>query len=594
MKKQIPLQSPFSEQLHPDSILAEYPRPTLARDFWINLNGFWEYAITKESHIPLSFDGQILVPFSPETRLSGVERAVLPDDLLWYRRTVSVCRPKDGGHLLLHFGAADQHAEVYINRILAGSHMGGYLPFSIDITDLVQTGDNEILVRVWDKTDTSYHSRGKQVLKPGGMYYTAQSGIWQTVWMEYVPENYIESIHFIPDFDARQIRFKAVSRLSTPFTCHISGEKMAPVQFSGQTNEELCVALDEFYPWSPEDPFLYQVKIQTHTDCVTSYFAMRKCDIQTDSRGIRRFFLNDKPYFQAGVLDQGYWPESLYTAPSDEALIFDILKMKELGFNMLRKHAKIEPERFYYHCDRLGMLVWQDMVNGGSSYKSWFVTYLATVMNWRHWPPFGDGKSHFGLLSRSDSNGRDEFCREVTETVTFLRNHPCIVVWVPFNEGWGQFESAKITEQIKKLDPSRLVDHASGWYDQKAGDIISLHYYFFSLHFKKEAVRALALTEFGGYSHQIRGHCSCSKEYGYKKFKNCDDLTNGYRQLIQNTILPAVKNGIGASIYTQVSDIEEETNGFYTYDRKVLKMHAPVVAKLNAQLKDAVCTQNPK
>ena len=587
MKKMIPLQSPFSENLDPDNILPEYPRPMLARDLWVNLNGYWEYAITKESHIPLHFDGRILVPFSPETRLSGVMRQVLPEDVLWYRRSFSVSRTS-GQRLLLHFGAADQYAEVYINRIRAGSHLGGYLPFSLDITDFVQSGDNELLVKIQDKTNTSWHSKGKQSLRPSGMFYTAQSGLWQTVWMEVVPDDYIQRVDFVPDYDRHTVRMTVASRLSQPLTCTISGEGITPFTITANTNEDTDIYIEDFHPWSPEDPFLYRVTICCGKDRVSSYFALRKCDIQTDEKGFRRFFLNNSPYFQTGVLDQGYWPESLYTAPSDEALIFDIQKMKELGFNMLRKHAKIEPERFYYHCDRLGMLVWQDMVNGGSAYKHWFVTYLATAMNWHHWPRFHDGPSHYGLLSRKDEEGRRKFLQETAETIAFLKNHPSIVVWVPFNEGWGQFNAAETADYVKQLDPTRLVDHASGWYDQMGGDIVSLHYYFLSLNFKPEKKRALALTEFGGYSLSVKGHSSCSKEYGYKKCKNSEDLTQGYRKLLEETVLPAVRKGISASIYTQVSDIEEETNGFYTYDRKVLKMDAHTVRELNRQLMESV------
>jgi len=588
MNMKIQLQTPFSRDTDPHSILQEYPRPSLVRSSYINLNGLWKYAITKADGFPTHFDGNILVPFSPEALLSGVSRQVLPDDFLWYQRSLPLSRPDLNQRLILHFGAVDQYAEVYINRIRAGSHMGGYLPFSIDVTDFLFDTDNELLVKVWDKSNTSWHSKGKQSLNPGGMFYTAQSGIWQTVWAEFVPQNYIETLQLVPDLDRRLIRIKVFSRLDTKLTCTVSGDGIPPFSISTETNKETVVSLDNVHPWSPEDPFLYQVDLQTDTDHVNSYFALRKCDIQTDANGLRRFYLNNKPYFQAGVLDQGYWPESLYTAPSDEALIFDIQKMKELGFNMLRKHAKIEPERFYYHCDRLGMLVWQDMVNGGSAYKHWFVTYLATLMNWHHWPAFHDGTAHYGLLSRTDLNGREEFWHELKETVSFLHNHPSIVVWVPFNEGWGQFDAAKAAAYIKQLDPSRLVDHASGWYDQKAGDISSLHYYFFSLHFKTEAVRALALTEFGGYSHSVKGHSSCTKEYGYKKFKTCEELTDGYKQLIEKTVLPAVRKGIGATIYTQVSDIEEETNGFYTYDRKVLKMDALTVCQLNEKLKKAI------
>lgn len=581
------LKTEFSSSITDQTVLSEYPRPSLVRSSYLNLNGPWQYAITKGESIPQQFDGHILVPFSPECALSGVLRQLRPEETLWYMRSLSIARPQAGKRLLLHFGAADQYAEVYINRIQAGSHMGGYLPFVLDITDFVFSGENELLVKIKDVSDTSWHSRGKQSLKPGGMFYTAQSGLWQTVWAEIVPDNYVKGIFYFPDFDGSRLLFKAVTDTDSELTCTISGTGLSPVTVSGMTNAEVAVDLPGFHPWSPEDPFLYQVKLLAGQDRITSYFAMRKCDVQTDASGKRRFFLNNKPYFQAGVLDQGYWPEGLYTAPSDAALIADIERMKKLGFNMLRKHAKIEPERFYYHCDRLGMLVWQDMVNGGSPYKHWFVTYLATLMNWNH-ISYHDGETHRKLLSRTDTEGHQEFWQEMEETITFLYNHPCIVAWVPFNEGWGQFDALKAAEHIRKLDPSRLVDHASGWFDQKGGDIVSLHYYFFTLKFKPEEKRALALTEFGGYSCSVPGHSACDKIYGYKKFRTTEELTRGYAELMEKIVLPAVRDGISATIYTQLSDIEEETNGIYTYDRKVCKLDPGTVCSFNQKLKDAI------
>lgn len=592
------LKTAFSSSISDQNVLPEHPRPSLMRNSFLNLNGLWQYAITGTEEFPQRCDGTILVPFSPESSLSGVLRTVQPDEFLWYRRTLSLPRPQAGNRLLLHFGAVDQYAEVFINRIQAGAHQGGYLPFTVDITDFVFTGDNELWVKVKDVTDASWHSRGKQSLKPGGMFYTAQSGIWQTVWAEIVPDNYIENIFYFPDFDRAQIRIKAVSSRSTPLRCTITGSpadnasrhtdsadtSQRPLCLDGMTNEEITIDLPGFHPWSPEDPFLYQVKLETDRDRASSYFAMRKCDVQTAPDGKQRFFLNNRPYFQAGVLDQGYWPESLYTAPSDEAFISDITRMKQLGFNMLRKHAKIEPERFYYHCDRLGMLVWQDMVNGGTPYKSWFVTYLATLLNWPH-ISCSDGEKSRKLLSRTDTDGQKEFLNETAETVAFLYNHPCIVCWVPFNEGWGQFDAADCARRIKELDPYRLVDHASGWFDQKGGDIVSLHYYFFSLHFQPEKSRALALTEFGGYSFSVPGHSACEKVYGYKKFDSASALTAGYAGLMEKTVLPAVKKGVSATIYTQLSDIEEETNGIYTYDRTICKLDPDTVRHWNAELK---------
>lgn len=581
------LKTDFSTNITEQNVHMEYPRPSLVRSSYLNLNGLWQYAVTKDEAVPLEYEGKILVPFSPECVLSGVQHKVKPDEILWYMRTLSIVKPQPGKRLLLHFGAADQYAEVYLNRVLTGSHAGGYLPFTLDITDFVFSGDNELLVKVKDVTDTSWHSRGKQSLHPGGMFYTAQSGLWQTVWAEIVPDNYVEGLFFLPDYDNAALHLKVVTAQPAGFTGTISGQGITPFSVSGMTNEELTVDLPGFHPWSPEDPFLYDIKLQTKQDLVSSYFAMRKCDIQTDSQGCPRFFLNNRPYFQAGVLDQGYWPEGLYTAPTDEALIADITSMKKLGFNMLRKHVKIEPERFYYHCDRLGMLVWQDMVNGGTSYKSWFVTYLATIMS-RFRISCPDHEKRWKLLSRTEPESRQEFLQETEETIAFLYNHPCIVTWVPFNEGWGQFDSCQTAAHLKELDPTRLVDHASGWFDQGGGDILSLHHYFFSLKFKPEKQRAAALTEFGGYSHSVPEHSACQREYGYKKFNATGPLTYGYADLIEKTVLPAVKKGISATVYTQLSDIEEETNGIYTYDRKVCKLDPETVRRLNQKLKDAI------
>lgn len=587
-----PLQTKFSADVSEHSALSEYPRPCLVRTSYLNLNGRWDYAFTDSPDIPQQFEGTILVPFSPECTLSGVNKRLEPKGFLWYRRTFSITRPQPGKRILLHFGAVDQIADVYINGARAASHTGGYLPFSLEMTGFLQSGDNELIVRVQDLTDISYHARGKQALSPGGMFYTAQSGIWQTVWAEIVPDNYIERIFFTPDYDNSRMELRVLTKEPAAVDCMIAGKGVDSFCISGMSNETIAIDLPDFHPWSPEDPFCYQISIRTDTDRVSSYFAMRKCDVQTGPDGKRRFFLNNKPYFQAGVLDQGYWPESLYTAPTDEALLSDILRMKKLGFNMLRKHAKIEPERFYYHCDQLGILVWQDMVNGGSPYKSWFVTYLATLMNWRHLP-FSDGEKHFSLLSRSQPEGRAEFLREMEETVTFLYNHPSIVTWVPFNEGWGQFHAADAAARLKQLDPTRLVDHASGWFDQKAGDIVSLHYYFFTLNFKAETARALALTEFGGYSFSMPEHSASETVYGYRKFTSAAELTAAYEKLMERTVLPAVQKGVGASVYTQLSDIEEETNGIYTYDRAVCKLDPDTVRKWNQKLKEAGFSENP-
>ncbi len=637
------LTTPWTASVTPENVWKEYPRPAMVRNGWINLNGLWDYAITGVPDMPESFDGRILVPFSPESSLSGVNRQLQPEEYLWYRRSVTVHRPEEGRRLLLHFGAVDQRCVIYIDGKKAGAHSGGYLPFCLDITPfLPEAGPDRmdassvtfgLLVRVQDLSDTSWQSRGKQKLKRGGMFYTAQSGIWQTVWMEEVPSVYISSVLAVPDFDHARCRLlvqvtdtrevnrqsrrtdtaagkHTVTALIRPETeadrlrrddpasalrherkpesdpSAADSAEDAGTLLSFSAGEEASVSLPAFHPWTPEDPFLYHLTVQTEQDRVECYFAMRKCDVQTDGNGLRRIFLNNRPYFQAGVLDQGYWPDGLYTAPCDKALVFDIISMKKLGFNMLRKHVKVEPQRWYYHCDRLGMLVWQDMVCGGTSYQHWFVTYLATLMN-AFSLSIPDGKLSRPLLSRQNQEGRLDFLREMKETVQALNVHPCIVCWVPFNEGWGQFDAADVSRQLARLDPTRLIDHASGWFDQGAGDITSIHYYFFSLHVRPEPVRALALTEFGGYSWQIPEHSFSRDLYGYGKYQDKKSLTAGYEKLLADTVLPAVQNGVSASIYTQLSDIEDEVNGLLTYDRKVEKMDGDTVRRLNGSLRKA-------
>lgn len=613
MKKGILRSTRWSRQVTKDQVWEEYPRPAMVRSSYYNLNGEWDYCFSRSAHKPEHFTGRILVPFSPESPLSGVERQLLPGEYLWYRRRVSRPSLKKGYRLLLHFGAVDQQCRVFIGGKAAGRHVGGYLPFSLDITDLLPgegSPDFELLLCVRDLSDTSWYSRGKQKLKRGGMFYTAQSGIWQSVWMEEVPDPYIASVRITPDFDRACCRIlvhmagKEAARHSLTASIRPENDRDAllrdhPLAFpedasspalltaSLTAGRETAVPLPGFHPWTPEDPFLYHLTLETREDRVECYFAMRKCEIGTDERGLPRLYLNHVPYMQTGVLDQGYWPDGLYTAPCDAALRYDILAMKSLGFNMLRKHMKIEPQRWYYHCDRLGMLVWQDMVCGGTSYRHWFVTYLATLFNAFHLT-IPDGPASYRLLSRREKEGRRQFYREMKTTVRTLFNHPSIVCWVPFNEGWGQFNAKKAADFLRLLDPSRLIDHASGWFDQKAGDLASLHYYFFSLKIRPETDRALALTEFGGYTWHIPQHSYSRRQYGYGKYKSRSSLTEGYRKLLTRTVLPAVKKGISATVYTQLSDVEDEVNGLLTYDREILKPDADTIRQLNQALREAL------
>ena len=587
-----------------EKVLCDYPRPAMARESWQCLNGMWNYAFTKTAEKPDVSEGQILVPFSPETILSGVQKQLLPDSFLWYEKQVSLTGKlrlalQAGERLILHFGAVDQSCEVFVNGKSVGCHEGGYLPFFFDITDYLETeGGFTLTLRVTDVSDSSYHSVGKQTLKPGGMYYPATSGIWQTVWMETVNPMSLERIMWEPLYDEAKIKLETTLRTGTSqsgcfLKIHFPKGQYADMDFPA--GEPCFVEMPGFESWSPENPYLYDVEITLYEktadggkrlcDKVESYFAMRKCSIDTDKEGNRRIFLNNRPYLQIGLLDQGYWPESMYTPPSDEAMVYDIRTMKELGFNMLRKHIKVEPERWYYHCDRLGMLVWQDMVNGGRRNKSLYVTYLATAFNALNIRP---SDRHKFLLSRLDKQGREEYERELKEMIQTLKHHPAIVCWVPFNEGWGQFETKRMTELIRDLDKSSIIDQASGWFDQGSGDLRSLHYYFFKFKYKKETQRALALTEFGGYARKVDGHTLHDKEYGYKSFSTQAELDAGYEKLMEEIVLPAVRDGFTATVYTQLSDVEEEINGILTYDREVLKMDADMLRKWNENLKNVV------
>lgn len=632
----------WGRKLDKNYTLQEYPRPLLKRDSYINLNGYWDYAITKKFRKPEKYDGRILVPFSPESVLSGAERQLQPDEYLWYRLELNaVCQVQTGStadlprkrnlgidwkkldagmRLILHFGAVDQACRVYVNGKEAARHAGGYLPFSADITEYLQygkveaasgesgistefgflesrTGKNEIVIVVKDLSDTSYHAKGKQKLKKGGMFYTAQSGIWQTVWMEYVPEHYIKELITEPDLNQKMLRISVRSDADLPVKVQVrapfihqseqeravflKGEQEADLEpqviqeqgvmiaeLSGMSNESLEILLPVIRPWTCEEPWLYDFTVTMGEDVAESYFALRTFTVEPDTEGMPRICMNGKAQFQNGVLDQGYWPDGLYTAPSDEALIFDILEMKKLGFHMIRKHIKIEPQRWYYHCDRLGMIVWQDMVNGGTYYKHWFVTYAATLISWRKWK-MADIYPH--LLSRTHKEGRLEFVREMKETIRLLKGHPSIAVWVIFNEGWGQFQTEDMTRIARQCDSTRLIDQASGWFDQKGGDLQSVHNYFFKLDFMAEKERATVLSEFGGYSLRVPEHSACKKLYGYGTHKTMESLNNAYKKQMEK-VQEQIPKGLCASVYTQLSDVEEEMNGIFTYDREVRKI----------------------
>lgn len=571
------LTTPWGERLDENRILIEYPRPQMRRDSYLNLNGRWEYAITDSDEPPRCWDGTILVPFSPESALSGVGRTLRPGQTLWYRREVTVPQgfiPRDG-RLLLHFGAVDQEAAVYLNGVLLGRHMGGYNAFTLDATDALGPR-NTLLVRVHDDTDASFHSRGKQKTRRGGIWYTPQSGIWQTVWMEAVPRRYIEGLHIVPLFDRSAV--EVTVRCAQPLQCEATVDGRTVPFTSG---EAARIPMPDFRAWSPEDPYLYDLSVTLGEDRVESYFGMRKVEVRADRGGVKRLFLNGEPYFHSGLLDQGYWPDGLYTAPSDEALIFDIQTAKSMGFNMLRKHIKVEPMRWYYHCDRLGMLVWQDMPSGGGKYR--FSTISLPLVTGVH-----RRDNRYRAFARTSSQGRAEYMDELEEMVLQLFNAPSVALWVPFNEGWGQFDSTLVMERLRALDPTRPVDPASGWHDQGAGDLRSLHVYFKPFRFRRDRRgRALALSEFGGYNLRVDGHCFNQKDYGYRRLPDAAALWRDFARLYEREVLPAVPRGLCAAVYTQLSDVEDELNGLMTYDRRVVKLDADDVRELNERLKEA-------
>ncbi|MDY4609420.1 MAG: glycoside hydrolase family 2 TIM barrel-domain containing protein [Sphaerochaetaceae bacterium] len=572
----------WGERLDTDRVLQEYPRPQLQRGSYLNLNGIWKYAITANDTEPVLYDGDILVPFSPESELSGVRRQLLPSETLWYRREVML---PEGFHqpqnrLLLHFGAVDQETRVFINGTEATCHRGGYLPFSMEIASYIEPGANGFTLKllVHDSTDTSYHARGKQKTRRGGIWYTPQSGIWQTVWLESVPRIAVDSLKIEPLFDDSAVALTIISAADTD--CTVSMEHEDGKTHTLRTNRREIIPMKNTMPWTPATPRLYTFSISLGDDVVTSYFAMRKFSVGVDAEGKRRLFLNNRPYFHNGVLDQGYWSDGLYTAPSDEAMVYDIQMMKQLGFNMLRKHIKIEPLRWYYHCDRLGMLVWQDMVNGGGRYS--LLTISSPLITNIHFKDF-----RYRWFARQDAAGRQEFSEELTTMIRHLYNCPCIAMWVPFNEGWGQFDAEKAVAQIQSLDKSRTIDHASGWHDQKIGEFQSRHVYFKPYRFKKDKLgRAVILTEFGGYSYPVAGHCYNTKDFGYKKLPTPTKLFEQYRKLYEQRIIPAKARGLAATVYTQLSDVEDEVNGFLTYDRKVLKLPIAETREIVSRLND--------
>ena len=561
--------TPWAEKVNPLNPLPEYPRPQMVRNEWKNLNGLWDYAITASTEsMPQTFQGKILVPFAVESALSGVNKSVGPENVLWYRTRFAIPSTFKKKNILLHFGAVDWSSEIFINGVIAGSHKGGYDPFTVDITSFVKGSGPQLLeLKVADPADKGPQPRGKQVSKPNSIWYTSVTGIWRTVWIEAVPKTYIESFKLVPDIDGQTLAvdLKVKGQLQGDMIRISSwdGVKMVSEKESA-TGSVIYLPVKEPKLWSPENPFLYDLKIAVirngkTIDEVKSYFAMRKISLAPDENGVLRMMLNNKFVFQYGPLDQGWWPDGLYTAPTDVALLFDIIKTKEMGFNTIRKHVKTEPDRWYYHCDKTGMLVWQDMPSGDLGGHRWNTN------------PGMEGGNDKVRSAESEAIYRTEW----NAIIESLFNYPCIVVWVPFNEAWGQFKTVEITKWTMQKDPSRLVNSASGGNFHQVGHILDMHNYPGPVMPKPEifgSTQALVLGEFGGLGLPLEGHTWLDKNnWGYRSFPDADTLFKTYDGYI-NQIVPFIKRGLSAAIYTQTTDVEIECNGMMTYDRKVIKV----------------------
>lgn len=568
------------EKLDINNVLPEYPRPNFVRNSFINLNGVWRCKISKSNSLDQELDQQIVVPFPVESILSGINQRIGAEDYIIYERDFIFPDHFRSDQVLLNFEAVDYKCYVFVNKTYVGYHEGGYLPFNFNITSALQYEKNSIQVVVQDDSFNKGNARGKQSTRPGGMWYTPCSGIWQSVWMESVKNGYMKNVQITPDIDNSAVKFEIESDEEIKegeILITFNNELISHEPFYGN---QFTIALTNAKLWTPETPNLYDVKLTTSCDVVTTYFGMRKVSVGNSQYG-RCILLNNQPYFNNGLLDQGYFPDGNMTPASDAVLKNDILQMKSLGFNMLRKHIKRESRRFYYHCDKIGMLVWQDMVNGGK-YDYFSMTVLPTL-RMQLWNDHN--YHHFG---RKSLDNRATFVSDMRETIKLLYNHPSIVVWVPFNEGWGQFDAKMIARMIKKLDSTRLVDHASGWFDQGGGDLRSLHIYFRKIKVHKDLFlhRPVVVSEFGGYSHVVKDHIyNPSNEYGYTKFSSAEDFQKRFNSAYLDEVIPQIKKGLCATVYTQVSDVEDETNGLLTYDRKVLKVDVETTRQIMDKVK---------
>ena len=570
------IKTSWGEQLDPKNVLPEYPRPIMERNDWKNLNGLWKYAITpKGTPAPAAYQGDILVPFAVESSLSGVGKMINEKEELWYQRTFDVPSAWRGKQILLHFGAVDWKAEVWVNDVKVGEHTGGFTPFYFDITSVLNKGNNDLVVKVWDPSDRGEQPRGKQIANPHGIWYTPVTGIWQTVWLEPVATQYITNLKTTPDIDNNSVKVEVAANTTSADKVEVKvfdGKNLVakgaalngvPVELAMPANAKL---------WSPDSPFLYNMEVTLYKDGkaidqVKSYTAMRKYSIRKGQNGITRLQLNNKDYFQFGPLDQGWWPDGLYTAPTDEALVYDLKKTKDFGYNMVRKHVKVESARWYTHCDQLGLIVWQDMPNGGPS-------------------PQWQARNYFNgreviRSAASEANYRKEW----KEIIDCLYSYPSIAVWVPFNEAWGQFKTPEIVAWTKEYDPSRLVNPASGGNHYTCGDILDLHHYPGPNMFLYDPRRATVLGEYGGIGLVVEGNTwvNDKKNWGYVKFNTSDEVTNEYIKYGKH-LLELIQKGFSAAVYTQTTDVEGEINGLMTYDRKVIKMNEAKFRQINQQI----------
>ena len=575
------IKTKWAEKLDPKNVWPEYPRPQLERKDWLNLNGQWLYSVRDTDNLkPEKHDGSILVPFSLESSLSGVMKSINDKKVIWYEKEFEIPEKWEKKKILLHFGAVDWKCTLYLNEAKIGEHSGGYTPFYFDITEKLNKGKNKIVLKVFDPTDKSYQPRGKQTLNPGSIWYTPISGIWQTVWLEPVNENYITKVEINNDFDKKsiKIKFKLNSDEKLPLNVVLEYDEKEIQKVKGKSNEEITIKLDDddFHPWSPSEPNLYNIKAELYSDSddvidtITSYTNIRKVEQKEDKDGIFRIFLNNKPLFNMGTLDQGFWPDGLYTPPSEEAMIYDIQKLKDLGFNTIRKHIKVEPFRYYYQCDKIGMLLWQDMPSGDLGGNKWEPTKL-------------NGGTD---VSRSDAS-KETYYKEWEEIMDNLKFFQCIIIWVPFNEAWGQFDTEKVVEFTEKKDSSRLINAASGGNHRVCGNIIDLHSYPGPNQFFSEESLINVLGEYGGLGLEIKGHTWKDDNWGYAVFETKEEVTKRYVEYI-NDLIKLIDRGFSAAIYTQTTDVESEINGLITYDREEIKVIEEDIKAANEKLIDSL------